>query len=195
LQALSGRRTHVAGVHLVDGATGQANVVDVERHAGKKPVVLITLGAWEAGLVTARGNPRALRGASDLGRRGLRLVTREPGSGARRLFDKLLGEAGVVARAGFTFEARGHLEVAHAVALGAADAGIATRDAAIAFGLHFQPLSEERYDLCVAADELDDPRIARLFDVMTSAHFRRELSALGYDVGASGKRVAEIHAA
>jgi len=33
--------------------------------------------------------------------------------------------------------------------LGAADVGVATRDAAIAFGLGFVPLAEERYDLVV----------------------------------------------
>ena len=36
----------------------------------------------------------------------------------------------------------GHLDVAQAVALGAADVGIATRDAALAYGLDFVPLRE-----------------------------------------------------
>jgi molybdate-binding protein len=57
------------------------------------------------------------------------------------------------------------------------------------------PLAQERYDLVVARDELSDPRFVRLFEVMTSAPFRRELAALGYDVGQCGERVAEILAA
>ncbi|HEY5959007.1 MAG TPA: substrate-binding domain-containing protein, partial [Polyangiaceae bacterium] len=86
----------------------------------------------------------------------------------------------------------GHLEVAHAVALGAGDVGVATRDAAIGYGLDFLPLTEERYDLVVPRDELGDPRMARLFDVMTAGPLRRELAALGYDVSPAGNRVAEI---
>jgi molybdate-binding protein len=58
----------------------------------------------------------------------------------------------------------GHLEVAQAVAIGAADTGIATRDAAISFGLPFVPLSEERYDLALRAEDEDDPRMQRLLD-------------------------------
>ncbi len=57
------------------------------------------------------------------------------------------------------------------------------------------PLAQERYDLVVARDDLADPRLVRLFEVMTSAPFRRELVTLGYDVGQCGQRVAEILAA
>jgi molybdate-binding protein len=85
--------------------------------------------------------------------------------------------------------------VAHAIAIGAGDVGIATRDAALAFGLDFVPLAEERYDLVVSRAELADPRMQRLLDTMTTAAFRRELVALGYDVRACGDRVAELGAA
>jgi molybdate-binding protein len=85
--------------------------------------------------------------------------------------------------------------VARAIALGAADVGIATRDAAAALGLAFVPIAEERYDLVVPRDDLHDPRLARLFEVMTGTLFRRELSSLGYDVGQCGSKVAEILAA
>jgi molybdate-binding protein len=86
--------------------------------------------------------------------------------------------------------ASGQLEVACAVSMGAADGGIASRDAAIAFGLDFQPLSEERYDLVLPESELEDPRIQRLLDEVTTQPFRRELESLGYDARPSGERVA-----
>lgn len=191
LVALAAGHAHLAGVHLVDDATGEANVPDVRRHTGA--VALVTLARWEAGLVAAAGNPKKIRGAADLGRRGLRLVTREPGSGARRLLDRELGRAGtgVAAR---QLQARGHLEVASAVAIGAADVGVATRDAALAHGLHFVPLAEERYDLVIPRALADDPRIVRMLDAMTAAAFRRELAALGYDTRPCGERVAELAA-
>ena len=193
LEALAYGHAHVAGVHLTDADTGEANVSDVRRHPGVGAVVLITLARWEAGLVAAPGNPRRIRGPADLGRRGLRLVTREPGSGAQRLLERALQCEGI--RQGTTMQLHGHFEVAHAVAIGAADVGIATRDAAIVHGLHFVPLAEERYDLVIPLHALDDPRIQRLLDTLTAAACRGELSSLGYDVRSSGDRVAEIKAA
>jgi molybdate-binding protein/DNA-binding XRE family transcriptional regulator len=197
LEALDARRTHVAGVHLVDARTGEANVADVKRQVRRDPVVLITLARWEVGLVTARGNPKHIRRVADLRRRGVRLVAREEGSGAHRLLERELGKANLPRDAAHSapLKATGHLEVAQAVALGAADVGVATRDAAIGFDLGFVPLAEERYDLAIPLEGLRDARIQRLLDVMTSGELRRELSALGYDTASSGDRVAEIRAA
>lgn len=194
LAALDRQQTHFAGVHLVDSKTGEANLPDVRRLGSVRPLVVITLASWEAGLVTAAGNPKAISKVAQLGRKGLRLASRELGSGARRLLDHELRRAGLPAELarGASIQALGHVEVAHAVSLGAADAGIATRDAALTFGLGFVPLAQERYDVVVARDELADPRFVRLFEVMTSAPFRRELAALGYDVRQCGERVAEI---
>ncbi len=197
LESLEKRRTHLAGVHLVDGRTGEANVADVRRHVGPDPVVLVTMARWEAGFVTAHGNPKRIRGASDLRRRGVRLVAREEGSGARRLLDRELRNAGLPGDTARTAPVRasGHLEVGHAVALGAADMGVATRDTAIAFDLGFIPILEERYDLVIPLAAMQDPRVQRLLDVLTTGAFRRELSSLGYDPSSSGDHVAEIHAA
>src|SRR6185295_4570330 len=91
--------------------------------------------------------------------------------------------------------ANGHLQVALAVAMGAADTGVATRDAALAFGLSFVPLAEERYDLVVPRASFGDPRLQRLFDTLSSSLFQRELSCLGYDTRSAGERVAELSAA
>ncbi len=197
LEALVERRTHVAGVHLTDARTGEANVADVKKHDPSEPIALITLARWEAGFVTAPGNPKCIRSAEDLAQKSLRIVVRERGSGARRLLERELRRARVPASvlAKATLCASGHLEVAHAVALGAADVGVATRDAALAFDLGFVPIAEERYDLALPVASLTDPRLERLLNVITSGAFRRELSALGYDPTSSGQRVAEIRAA
>lgn len=197
LDGLAKRHTHVAGVHLVDTRSGESNLVDVRRHAVSEPLVLVTLARWEAGLVVAAGNPKGLHGSADLGRPGLRVVSREAGSGARRLLDRELHAAGLpdalVTQS--QLQATGHIEVAQAIAIGAGDVGVATRDVAIAFGLDFIALAEERYDLVVPLASMEDMRIQRLFDVMTSRATRRELESLGYDVRTSGDRVAELSAA
>ena len=85
--------------------------------------------------------------------------------------------------------------MARAVAMGAADTGVATRDAALAFGLSFLALAEERYDLALPRSALGDARVLRLLDVLVSAQFRRELSAIGYDARPTGERVAVVEAA
>src|SRR5690606_9193235 len=90
--------------------------------------------------------------------------------------------------------ARGHFDVARLVALGVADTGVATRDAALAFGLAFVPLTTERFDLAVPASTLRDERLQRMFGVLTSGAFRRELESLGYEASAAGERVAEVAA-
>ncbi|HKP62914.1 MAG TPA: substrate-binding domain-containing protein [Polyangiales bacterium] len=197
LEELARGLTHVAGVHLTDPRTGEANIADVRRIGCERARVVIAFARWEVGLVAARRNPKSIRGIADLGRRGVQLVVREPGSGARRLLEQQIRAAELSldlvrnARAC----AYGHLEVAHAVSLGAADTGVATRDAAIAYDLDFVPLVQERFDLAVRADELADPRLQRLFDLLTSRSFRRELASVGYDVEPSGDRVAQIDAA
>jgi putative molybdopterin biosynthesis protein len=181
----------------VDSKTGEANLPDVRRLGSNRALVVITLASWQAGLLVLSGNPKRISTVAQLGRKDVRFALREPGSGARRLFDQELSRAGLpkeLAR-NASIHASSHLEVAHAITLGAADAGIATHDAALAFGLGFVPLAQERYDLVVARDDLNDARLVRLFDVMSSGPFRRELAALGYDVEQCGERVAEILAA
>jgi len=197
LSALRRSHTHLAGVHLTDEKTGEPNVADVRRHLARAPVTLVTFARWEAGLVLAKGNPKQIQSCADLGRRGLRWAVRETGSGARRLLDRELDRAGLPRELASQapLQASGHLQVALAVSMGAADVGVATRDAALAFGLHFLPLAEERYDLVVPRAALADARLRRLFDTLSSGVFQRELACLGYDVRCSGQRVAELSAA
>ncbi len=196
LEALGARRAHLAGAHLVD-ARGEANVGAVRRIAREEPIVLVTLARWEAGLLARPDDRAPIRGAADLGRRGLRVAGREAGAGARKLLERAVREQGLPLELATRPHrvVSSHLDVARAVALGAADTGVATRDAALAYGLGFVPLQEERYDLALPRGALADPRLARLLDVLVSGEFRRELAALGHDVGPTGERVAEVRAA
>ncbi|HTQ05002.1 MAG TPA: substrate-binding domain-containing protein [Polyangiaceae bacterium] len=196
LEALRRKEAHIAGVHLVDTKSGEPNVPHVRRAMRGRAVSVVTLGRWQAGIVVAPGNPRGLSDVAGLAHKGVRLVPRQPGSGAQLLLERELERAGLPQRLarGTVPPAAGHLEVARAVAMGFVDAGIATNDAALAFGLAFVPLAEERYDLVVARDELDDRRVTRWFEALTAAPFRREAAALGYDVAQAGARVAELPA-
>ncbi|HNN91549.1 MAG TPA: substrate-binding domain-containing protein [Pseudomonadota bacterium] len=206
LRALGEGQVHVAGVHLVDPESGQQNLAAVQNESGAGRRLLLTLARWEIGLVVPAGNPQRLRrlrqlfpprAAKDRRRPALRIVGREPGSGVRCFLHGELIRAGlpadrVLARLPIAW---GHLDVAQAVSLGAADVGIATRDAALAYGLDFVPLREERYDVALPSALADDRRLGRLLDTLSSAEFRRDLTALGYDARPCGSRVAELLAA
>jgi molybdate-binding protein/DNA-binding XRE family transcriptional regulator len=189
LEALVAGRTHVAGLHLTDEKGREANTSRVRGLASPMRVTLITLGHWEVGLVVSKGNPRRVRRASDVARRGIRLVNREKGASPRRVLERRLKAEGVRPPAD-TLTVDGHRNVARVIAAGAADVGPAVRDVAISFGLDFVPFNEERFDLALPTEMLSAPEVRRLLDALTSARARAELSALGYDVRETGNHVS-----
>jgi molybdate-binding protein len=193
LEMLRRGQAHIAGAHLFDEATGQFNVPFVQRLLPGRSMLVFNLVRWDAGLIVARGNPRKLRGVEDLARPDVTLVPREAGAGAQKMLERMLGRAGLAA-GDVTLRgpvAAGHMDVARAVSMGVADAGVSIRSAAIALGLDFLPLAEERFDLIVSKDLSDDPRVIQLLDTLSSRTFRRELESLGgYGVRESGHLVS-----
>jgi putative molybdopterin biosynthesis protein len=77
--------------------------------------------------------------------------------------------------------------------MGAADVGVVARSAAIAHGLDFVPLSEERFDLVFPKEWNSDPRAGWIVETLEGRAFRRELASLGgYDTRESGHLVTEL---
>jgi molybdate-binding protein len=183
---------HVAGTHLRDETTGESNFAVVDRMFPRQSVAVISYAVWEEGIVTARGNPKDIRGVEDFVRSGLRIVNREHGAGSRNLLDthlKRLGIASTKVR-GYEHQVQGHLPAAWQVQTGTADACIATRAAARVFGLGFLPLVSERYDLVIRREHLSLPAVESLLETLGRSSFRRELESLGgYDTRASGERM------
>ena len=195
LQTLARGHAHVAGAHLFDEETGEYNVPFVRRAFRGRPMVVITFAHLEEGFAVARGNPLRIRKPEDIARKDVRFVNREQGAGARRLLDRLLRKARVPASAvaGYDRLLGGHLQVAQAVAMGAADAGVVARSAAVAHGLDFVPLSEERFDLVFPKEWSGDARAGRIVETLEGRAFRRELGSLGgYDTRRSGQLVCEL---
>ena len=180
LSQLQRGETHVAGVHFPAG--------DDQGERGRERRPTLTLARWRQGLVVRRDRRSSPRGIEDIGRRGVRLVRREAGASANRLLDRSLESSGVQLPHK-TLEARGHFGVAQAVAMGAADVGVAAEHAAMAHGLNFIPLDEERFDLVFEPTMAADPRIVRLGEVLASRAFRDDLTSLGgYDTSSTGDR-------
>src|SRR5258706_106104 len=195
VEALKRGEVHVAGLHLVDPRSGEANLPFVRRHLGEQAVTLVTFATWEAGLLVKGGNPKAIRGPADLVRKDVRLVNREEGSGARMLLDQRLKAEGIKAAGvrGYADVVSSHLDVGRPVAEGAADVGLRVEAIAGLVGLGFIPLQTERYDLVIPSAFLTGhPGVGRLLEALVSREVRAEIEALGgYNTRDTGRVVEQ----
>ena len=192
LVALRDGLCHVAGSHLLDPESGEYTLPYVDRVLKGRDVAVIRLVHRDQGLIVAPDNPLGIGGLDDLTGPGLRYVNRQRGAGTRVLLDAELRARGAdgAAISGYEREEHTHLAVAAAVAGGRADCGLGVRAAARAFGLGFVPVTREPYDLVLAPDALDDPKLAPLWTLMAEPAFRAAVEALGgYDAAEMGRRI------
>jgi molybdate-binding protein/DNA-binding XRE family transcriptional regulator len=182
---------HLAGIHLTNEKGGPDNMEEVRSRFGTGATRMVNLVRWRQGLLVPPGNPRGIGGVEDLLQPDLKMAWRAPGAGATRLVQRALVQAG--AREGdFPQGPRvdSHLDVARAIAFGAAHVGVAIEHVALALGLDFIPLSEERFDLVFYKDDPDQHKWHPLFETMASSAFRKEASGLGgYDLALTGNAV------
>jgi excisionase family DNA binding protein len=176
-----------AGIHLPETEGDGFNVGWVRRHLPGLPVTVIEWAKRRQGLVVPRGNPRRITGFANLA--GLRLIPRQPGSGSRERLDRLLAGAPALDPAVVLVDppARNEADVAHAVAAGHADAGIAIAAVARQYGLDFVPLDEERYDLVAWRRDVFEPPLQRLMLFCRKPAFAGRAQELGgYNVSGFG---------
>ncbi len=193
LMALKRREAHVAGVHLLDEETGEYNVAFIRRLLPDRQMTLINLVYREQGLLVPGGNPKNIRGFSDLTRSDVFFVNRQAGAGTRLLADKCLRELGISTAGvnGYEREEYTHMGVASAVLTGVADTGLAILAAARALGLDFIPVAKERYDLAIPVEYIENDMIKCLLSVIREDNeFRDMVTALGgYDISDMGSVV------
>jgi putative molybdopterin biosynthesis protein len=190
LVALRDGLCHLAGSHLLDPATGEYTLPYLDRV--QVEVNVVRLVHRDQGLMVAPGNPLGLEGIGGLARPGVRYVNRQRGAGTRVLLDFELGRLGVSPDDidGYAREEPTHLAVAAAVAAGRADAGLGIMAAAGAFGLDFVPVTQEPYDLVVAAEAMDSPLLAPLWSLLRSDRFQSSVTELGgYSTKEMGRRI------
>ncbi len=176
----------IAGIHLMDPATGAYN----------RPMLTDTLTLVEGygrmqGFVFRRGDVRfegksfneAL--AAALGEAGCAMVNRNAGSGTRILIDKWLGEK---RPAGHGTQTKSHSAVAVAVSQQRADWGIAIDTVARHYGLGFIPVQEEQYDFVVPKSRLERPPVRAFCALLNDPQVRRELRSLGFQLPPGSQR-------
>src|SRR5712691_7557183 len=176
---------HAAGVHRV-GSHAPDGVADIPGGAD-----VVGFASWREGLVVRPG--AQVRGLDDVARQGLRLVNREPGAQARTLLDRERLRLGLdpAELPGYDSRAAGHLQVAAAIVGGLADAGVSSEPAALAYGLDFIPLAEERFDLVLPAKHAASREVQGLLKVLTSPWLLAQLASLpGYDAARCGERAS-----
>jgi putative molybdopterin biosynthesis protein len=186
---------HFAGAHLLDTETGEYNVSYIKRYLKGIKVSLFRLVLRDQGLIVQKGNPKGIRGITDLTRADVSFANRQAGSGTRILFDYSLARSGITPESikGYDLEEFSHMSVAVDVLSGAADCGMAIYAAARALGLDFIPMDQEQYDLVIPTAFLNDPHILAVLEAIRSQGFRDRVAALGgYDPSLSGELRMEM---
>lgn len=189
LQRVASRQAMVAGLHMIDDATGGYNVPFLRALSGMNDAVLIEWAQREQGLVLAAGNPHGATSLKDAAAKHLRVAQRQEGAGAQILLRYLMKRDGLheedlhlVSSPALTETA-----LAEAVLDGRADCGVAIAAVARRFGLAFIPLHRERFDLVMRRRDYFEPPLQKLLGFARSSAFRAHAEALGgYDVGGCG---------
>jgi putative molybdopterin biosynthesis protein len=182
LEAARRGQCDVAGVHLLDPATGQYN----------RPFLSL-----EVQLVPGYGRmqgvafrPRDARFAGKNAREAIAaaavdahcvMVNRNAGSGTRILIDQWLAGA---EPAGYQLQPKSHTAVAVAIAQGRADWGVCIESAAGQAGLEFLPLQAEQYDFVIPTSRLDRPAVADFVAILSDPTILAALGRLNLQVAA-----------
>jgi putative molybdopterin biosynthesis protein len=196
LMALAEGKADLAGSHLWDAQTGTYNEPFIRKLFPGKKMLLVHLARRNLGFITAPGNPLHIHSIQDLARPGIRLINRQSGSGTRVWLDTVLQQAGIDPKRilGYADEKATHSEVAREIAEDKADVGVGLESAAQAFGLGFEFLTQEEYDLITYAAQAEQAPLVNLLDGLRTDGLKEQLRPLqGYDFSRMGEsRVLEL---
>jgi putative molybdopterin biosynthesis protein len=178
LAAVERDECDLAGIHLLDPATGQYNrpllsgQIDLVPGYGRKQGVLFRPGDRRFAGPTAAGAVLAVKDDP-----ACVMVNRNQGSGTRILIDQLL--EGSQPR-GYAVQARSHSAVAASVAQSRADWGLAIESVARSQGLGFLPLQDEQYDFATSHSRRARPAVAAFVELLAEPEVREHLRSLGF---------------
>ncbi len=190
LMALAQGNADLAGCHLWDAETDSYNLPFIKKLMPSKPVRVVTFAHRRLGLITQAGNPKQIRSLADLNRTGVRMINRQNGSGTRVWLDGQLQKLAIQSSQiqGYDQERATHLDVAREIAEGNADVGIGLESAAAAFGLDFQLLTRERYDLVMDLEKSNQQPLKGLITWLQSTQAREYIESFpGYETGETGR--------
>ncbi|AGF77933.1 molybdopterin molybdochelatase [Desulfocapsa sulfexigens DSM 10523] len=195
IMAIRRGEAHLAGSHLLDEETGEYNISFIKRFLPDVPLQLINLCYRQQGLIVAKGNPLKIKGFEDVAKNKYSFINRQNGAGTRLLTDKTLRDMNIDPTTinGYEHEEYTHMSVAASIANGSVNCGMGILAAANALNLDFVPVAEERYDLIIPKEFLNDLKIKTLLDVIrNNSEFQKLVLALGgYNLRDSGNIMYE----
>jgi putative molybdopterin biosynthesis protein len=186
LAAIRRGEADIAGVHLLDEATGEYNVSFLKEFGVEDEAVLFKGYVRKQGLIVAKGNPKGIKGVKDLLREDVDFINRNKGSGTRILIDMNLKKIAREIREsfedfantihGYDVEAKSHSAVAASVAMGKADVGVGINAVAERYRLDFLPVADEEYDFLVKSERRDKPAVKLFLEALGTSEFRERLT-------------------
>jgi putative molybdopterin biosynthesis protein len=179
----------VAGMHVLDPASGSYNQPQLLGLGGMRDLVIIQWAVRTQGLLLGAGNPHGVHGLADLGRPGLRVAFRQSEAGSDTLFRWLLKQHGVehdrLKLAPYPCLTEDDLALA--VREGQADVGLAIEAAARRHGLHFIPQHQEEFGLALRRRNYFEPPMQHLLEFARGTRFSERARSLGgYDISRLG---------
>ena len=191
IRALRRSLCHIASSHLLQENEQEYNFGTAEEELEQAPGV-INFCKREQGLLVGKGNPKKIRGVSDLGRQEIRIINRPLGTGTRLLIDGELAKAGIDGEQiqGYDREVSRHFDVGLEVLSGRADVGPGIRVVAGLLDLDFIPLRWERFDFLIQKDRFFEKGVQLFLGLLNEPAFRDlEANLAGYDLSLCGKMV------
>lgn len=185
----------VASAHLWDSSTNAYNIPYLHSLLPGLDCVVVNLTYCMQGFYVAKGNPKNIRTWEDLLRPDVTIINRELGCGVRILIDESLRKYKIDKNLinGYYNTDFSHIAVASAVARGDVDVAIGNEKASHQVdNIDFVPLQKERLDLVIPKENLFEPKIQAILNILKSPSFRSELSGIGgYDIMDTGKILYE----
>ena len=204
LSAIRRGEADIAGTHLFDEETGQYNIPYILKF-GIRNAYLIRGYLREQGLIVKKGNPKNIKEISDLLRKDVKIINRNPGSGTRILLDYYLKKIAenegksfneiVKKIKGYKIEAKSHTAVAVAILTEKADVGLGIKAVADYYNLDFIPLREEEYDFVIPKEKIEKEPVKAFIETLRSKEFKEKIKekTTGIKVrGDTGKIIFEV---
>jgi len=189
LRALKRDMCHIASSHLLQDNENEYNFSFASEELHKMPAV-VNFCKREQGILLGKDNPRHINSIADLGKKGVRVVNRDLGTGTRLLFDKELKTAGLTGDKihGYHHIVNRHMDIGLEILSGRADAGPGIRPIASLLGLDFMPLRWERYDLLISRERFFEQGVQYFQTLLHEDAFLKIAQGLdGYDISERGK--------
>jgi putative molybdopterin biosynthesis protein len=185
----------LAAIHLLDPVSQEYNIPFINQLFVHEKISVIRFTSREQGLILPKGNPKKIRGISDLANPEVKFVNRQKGSGTRFLFDSLLAKEKIspLNISGYEVVEWNHLSAASYISRGAADVTFGIQAAATHLNLDFLPIAREQFDFVLKWTEENQETLSRLVELLKSESLKDKLKNWpGYNLEQLGTTIIDF---